>query len=162
MGFRFCPTDEELINYFLKNKILGKPWLVDDKIREVSICSYEPASLPGEFSLSCLYRDLLVGFVFGFKWEVWLQLYQWSNRRILYGTSYLQRSTSLQRRAWRRGLHLLGFGNLPVRIEKSRRKKEETVLWSVLKRPLCTMKVNLLMQFQLLGLCTSITSLACL
>ncbi|CDY59815.1 BnaA09g51630D [Brassica napus] len=46
VGFRFCPTDEELINYFLKNKILGKPWLVDDKIREVSICSYEPASLP--------------------------------------------------------------------------------------------------------------------
>ncbi|KAG2279004.1 hypothetical protein Bca52824_061559 [Brassica carinata] len=46
VGFRFCPTDEELINYFLKNKILGKPWLVDDKITEVSICSYEPASLP--------------------------------------------------------------------------------------------------------------------
>ncbi|KAG2330962.1 hypothetical protein Bca52824_002142 [Brassica carinata] len=46
VGFRFCPTDEELINYFLKNKIQGKPWLVDDTIREVSICSYEPASLP--------------------------------------------------------------------------------------------------------------------
>lgn len=53
MGFRFSPTDEELINYFLKNKIQGKPWLVDDTIREVSICSYEPASLPGEFSLAC-------------------------------------------------------------------------------------------------------------
>ncbi|KAJ0265149.1 NAC domain-containing protein [Hirschfeldia incana] len=46
VGFRFCPTDEELINYFLKNKIQGKPWLVDDTIREVSICSCEPASLP--------------------------------------------------------------------------------------------------------------------
>ncbi|KAF8053330.1 hypothetical protein N665_1430s0007 [Sinapis alba] len=46
VGFRFCPTDEELINYYLKNKIQGKSWLVDDNIREVSICGYEPASLP--------------------------------------------------------------------------------------------------------------------
>ncbi|KAG2330965.1 hypothetical protein Bca52824_002145 [Brassica carinata] len=46
VGFRFCPTDVELIKYYLKNKIQGKSWLVDDTIREVKICSYKPASLP--------------------------------------------------------------------------------------------------------------------
>lgn len=66
VGFRFCLMDEELINYFFKNKILGKLWLVDDKIREVSICSYELVFLFGEFFLVCLYCDFLVGFVFWF------------------------------------------------------------------------------------------------
>ncbi|CAH2072098.1 unnamed protein product [Thlaspi arvense] len=46
VGYRFYPTGEELINYYLKNKILGKSWLVDDTISEINICSYEPICLP--------------------------------------------------------------------------------------------------------------------
>ncbi|CAA7013060.1 unnamed protein product [Microthlaspi erraticum] len=46
VGYRFHPTGEELINHYLKNKILGKHWLVDDAISEISICSHEPMLLP--------------------------------------------------------------------------------------------------------------------
>uniref|UniRef100_A0A1J3GPB3 NAC domain-containing protein 69 n=1 Tax=Noccaea caerulescens TaxID=107243 RepID=A0A1J3GPB3_NOCCA len=46
VGYRFHPTGEELINHYLKNKILGKHWLVDDAISEINICSYEPMFLP--------------------------------------------------------------------------------------------------------------------
>ncbi|KAL1215935.1 NAC domain-containing protein 69 [Cardamine amara subsp. amara] len=44
-GFRFYPTDQELINYYLKNKILGNTYLVDDIINEINILNYHPASL---------------------------------------------------------------------------------------------------------------------
>lgn len=44
VGFRFHPTDEELINYFLKLKIQGYDSLVQH-IAEVDICGYEPWEL---------------------------------------------------------------------------------------------------------------------
>ncbi|WZZ60596.1 hypothetical protein YC2023_060703 [Brassica napus] len=40
--------DEELINFYQKNKILGNSWLLDDSISEINIYSYEPAFLPEE------------------------------------------------------------------------------------------------------------------
>ncbi|CAH2072099.1 unnamed protein product [Thlaspi arvense] len=46
VGYRFYPTGEELINHYLKNKIMGRTWLVDDVIGEINISSYEPESLP--------------------------------------------------------------------------------------------------------------------
>ncbi|XP_016900940.2 uncharacterized protein LOC103492204 [Cucumis melo] len=46
VGFRFHPTDEELINHYLKNKIVGQESLVQF-IPQVDICKYEPWELPG-------------------------------------------------------------------------------------------------------------------
>lgn len=46
-GFRFSPTDEELISHYLKKKIQGSEKSVE-VIAEVEICKYEPWDLPGE------------------------------------------------------------------------------------------------------------------
>ncbi|XP_013615277.1 PREDICTED: NAC domain-containing protein 69-like isoform X2 [Brassica oleracea var. oleracea] len=48
VGFRSSPMDEELINFYQKNRILGNSWLLDDSISEINIYSYEPAFLPEE------------------------------------------------------------------------------------------------------------------
>ena len=49
MGFRFAPTDEELIDNYLKPKILGMDSKVEN-IPEVDICKWDPWELPGKLS----------------------------------------------------------------------------------------------------------------
>lgn len=44
VGFRFHPTDAELVTSYLKPKILGKPFA--DVIAEVDLCQSEPWELP--------------------------------------------------------------------------------------------------------------------
>lgn len=76
MGFSFRPTDEELINYYLKNKIMGKAWVVDDAISEINIYFYEPKFLPCKFLnfsspsksivISHHHRSFLILYVFFF------------------------------------------------------------------------------------------------
>ncbi|XP_018453371.1 NAC domain-containing protein 69 [Raphanus sativus] len=61
VGYRFSPTGEEVINYYLKNKILDKPWLVDQAIREINIYAYNPEFLP---SLSKIESNDLVWYFF--------------------------------------------------------------------------------------------------
>ncbi|MCD7462722.1 hypothetical protein HAX54_049257 [Datura stramonium] len=46
-GFRFCPTDEELISYYLKKKIEGSDKCVE-VISEVEIWKHEPWDLPAK------------------------------------------------------------------------------------------------------------------
>ncbi|KAG2312424.1 hypothetical protein Bca52824_023981 [Brassica carinata] len=64
VGYRFSPTGEELINHYLKNKILGNSRLVDHAISEVNICRYQPWFLP---SLSKLESKDLVWYFFSPK-----------------------------------------------------------------------------------------------
>ncbi|KAE8721546.1 NAC domain-containing protein 17 [Hibiscus syriacus] len=53
-GFRFHPTDEELVRYYLKRKILKKP--SSDLISVIDIYRYEPWDLPDKSKLKS--RDL--------------------------------------------------------------------------------------------------------
>lgn len=114
VGYRFSPTGEELINYYLKNKNLDKPWLVDDAINEINICAHDPESLPCKFILSL---SLSLNFIYVLiRMCVWLQRYRSWNRTISNGTSSLSGSTTNLRRRERRGQHPLGSGKLLVRI----------------------------------------------
>ncbi|KAJ1263005.1 hypothetical protein BS78_09G151100 [Paspalum vaginatum] len=49
-GFRFHPTDVELISYYLKRKIMGKKLIVD-AISEVDLYKFAPWDLPDKSSL---------------------------------------------------------------------------------------------------------------
>lgn len=44
-GFRFHPTDEELVRYYLKKKVLRKPYF--DAIAQVDIYKHKPSDLKG-------------------------------------------------------------------------------------------------------------------
>lgn len=46
-GFRFHPTDEELVIYYLKRKVCGKPFRFN-AITEVDVYKSEPWDLAGE------------------------------------------------------------------------------------------------------------------
>ncbi|XP_042025852.1 NAC domain-containing protein 82-like [Salvia splendens] len=59
-GFRFHPTDVELVLYYLKKKILGKK-LLSEAIAEVNIYKYSPWDLPDK---SCLKTKDLEWFFF--------------------------------------------------------------------------------------------------
>ena len=58
-GFRFHPTDVELVSYYLKRKIMGKKLFVE-AISEVELYKFAPWDLPGNCLLMlftlCLYR----------------------------------------------------------------------------------------------------------
>lgn len=46
-GFRFHPTDEELVGFYLKRKVENKP-LTIELIKQIDIYKYDPWDLPSE------------------------------------------------------------------------------------------------------------------
>ncbi|CAB4270386.1 unnamed protein product [Prunus armeniaca] len=46
-GFRFSPTEEELLSFYLKKKIAGEDSEFSDIIPEINVCEREPRDLPG-------------------------------------------------------------------------------------------------------------------
>ncbi|KAL9816046.1 putative transcription factor NAM family [Arabidopsis thaliana] len=134
-GYRFSPTGEEVINHYLKNKILGKTWLVDEAISEINILNHKPSKdLP---KLARIQSEDL-------EWYFFSPI-EYTNPNKM----KMKRTTGS------------GFWK-PSGVDRKLGIKEEMVLRLGLRRRLCTMKVRVLMELELLGLRTSITSLACL
>ena len=66
-GFRFHPTDEELVSYYLKRKVLGQP-VRFDAIGEVDIYKHEPWDLAGSLGFtSTLSWFLCISSILGFS-----------------------------------------------------------------------------------------------
>lgn len=61
-GFRFHPTDEELVGYYLRKKVASQK--IDlDVIRDIDLYRIEPWDLQGTFLFCCHF--FLLGFLFG-------------------------------------------------------------------------------------------------
>ncbi|PON52215.1 NAC domain containing protein [Parasponia andersonii] len=45
LGYRFCPTDEELITYYLAKKVFKQPDMPPNNIQEVNLYDYSPQEL---------------------------------------------------------------------------------------------------------------------
>ncbi|KAK6228309.1 hypothetical protein SCA6_000649 [Theobroma cacao] len=76
-GFRFHPTDEELVRYYLKRKVLNKPSF--DAISVVDVYRSEPWDLPD----SGLFCDVLVSCCLIFVWELTLGCWVWKGAFVL-------------------------------------------------------------------------------
>lgn len=48
-GFRFHPTDEELVGFYLRRKVEKKPLRIE-LIKEINIYKYDPWDLPSKIS----------------------------------------------------------------------------------------------------------------
>ncbi|KAL5572247.1 hypothetical protein UlMin_021844 [Ulmus minor] len=64
IGYRFHPTDEELICHYLRLKMLGVDDEVDDVIADVDICKWEPWELPGKTQIFLCFKILLFVSIF--------------------------------------------------------------------------------------------------
>lgn len=72
-GFRFHPTDEELVDYYLRKKVALKR--IDlDVIKEIDLYNIEPWDLQGNFNFVLIYS--IVGKI---KMLRWVQNVTWTN-----------------------------------------------------------------------------------
>ena len=61
-GYRFSPTDNELIDEYLKMKITGKDNKNTGRIPEIDFYKYEPWDLPSNFLDSCYHTRTFIFF----------------------------------------------------------------------------------------------------
>lgn len=57
-GFRFHPTDEELVGFYLRRKVNHKPLSIE-LIKQLDIYKYDPWDLPSKNNLPLLFPFLL-------------------------------------------------------------------------------------------------------
>ena len=62
IGYRFCPTDEEVLLHYLKKRVHAMP-LPASVIPEFDVFQTDPWDLPGLFKVSCF----LFMYIYGFK-----------------------------------------------------------------------------------------------
>lgn len=75
VGFRFHPTDEELVTHYLKKKLKGMDSHVSNIIREIDILKFEPWDLPSNYQqIPVLKVFSLPHFSFAFQ-SIWKSLY---------------------------------------------------------------------------------------
>ena len=72
IGFRFQPTDEELVKYFLLRKINGGAMNQDGKIKDTDIYNHEPIELYGMYGFQVLYNRM---HLYNLYWELSLDFY---------------------------------------------------------------------------------------
>ncbi|BBG99785.1 NAC domain containing protein 42 [Prunus dulcis] len=58
-GFRFHPTDEELVGFYLKKKVEKKP-ISMELIKQIDIYKYDPWDLPSKTTLIIFYFQLII------------------------------------------------------------------------------------------------------
>ncbi|XP_028787057.1 protein NTM1-like 9 [Neltuma alba] len=50
VGYKFCPTDEELVGHYLRHKLMADDPSIHDTIPEIDVCNFEPGELPAVVS----------------------------------------------------------------------------------------------------------------
>ena len=75
--FRFQPTDEELVSYFLFRKIKGHSIIQDRKVKDIDVYQHEPMELYGmyRFNVLCvssvsIYINICIRFILGIIFEL--------------------------------------------------------------------------------------------
>lgn len=134
VGFRFHPTDEELVDHYLKLKILGMDSHVDI-IPEVYVCKWEPWDLPGIYRKEKIISEFL-SFEYCFSLYCvsfcFVQFFQWYKRKIQSGSSSVLPITNTLPAVVRTGQQKPATGNPPVRIGTL--SVERTKNWSVRRK----------------------------
>ena len=52
VGFGFRPTEEELVDYYLRHRLLGDDPQVHDVIPDIDLCQVEPWDVPSNNNLN--------------------------------------------------------------------------------------------------------------
>ncbi|XP_028752257.1 protein NTM1-like 9 [Neltuma alba] len=50
LGYRFCPTDDELVGHYLRHKLMADDPSIHETIPEIDVCNFEPGELPAVVS----------------------------------------------------------------------------------------------------------------